>query len=559
MRIHGLSAGYNVRLDTLLNLPWLAANVPGYLQFRQALANPEQAQRSLLRNYLKKNAGTAFGQAHGFATIRTAEEYRQRVPLALWEDLAPWVERIAAGEPSVLTRSAVRNLELTSGSSAAAKRIPYTAELQAEIRRAVAPWIVDLYAHRPRITRGTAYWSITPLALEEERREGPVPVGFEEDAEYLGGVWRRLADATLAVPGTVRHVRDSDAFRYVTLLFLLRRRDLSLISVWHPSFLTLLMAALPRFWDSLLRDVERGGLTPPGPIPEPVRQALAARLAARPLRAAELRRTSPDLPSRIWPRLGLISCWGDAHAALSLPELAQVFPGVEIQPKGLLATEGFVTIPFAGAWPIALRSHFLEFIPEGGGEPRFAWELEEGGSYSVALTTGGGLYRYRLQDRVRVDGFVEKTPSLRFLGKEGHVSDLRGEKLHESFVATALAGACGRFGVTPRFSLLAPADDPPVGYVLYLETETAPVDGFAGGVDEELSANPHYRLCRALGQLAPVRVVLLERDAFSRYVEHCRRQGQRLGEIKALSLSTIGGWAENLPRVGGSASYRVHL
>jgi hypothetical protein len=76
-------------LDTLLNLPWLAANVPGYLQFRQALANPEQAQRSLLRNYLKKNAGTAFGRAHGFATIRTAEEYRQRVPLALWRTWNP--------------------------------------------------------------------------------------------------------------------------------------------------------------------------------------------------------------------------------------------------------------------------------------------------------------------------------------------------------------------------------------------------------------------------------------------------------------------------------------
>lgn len=179
-------------MDTLLNLPWLAANVPGYLQFRQALGNPEQVQRSLLRSYLKKNAGTAFGRAHGFATIRTAEEYRQRVPLALWEDLAPWVERVAAGELQVLTRSAVKTLELTSGSSAAAKRIPYTAELQSEIRRAVAPWIVDLYAHRPRIARGTAYWSITPLALEEERREGPVPVGFEEDPniwEESGAGW----------------------------------------------------------------------------------------------------------------------------------------------------------------------------------------------------------------------------------------------------------------------------------------------------------------------------------------------------------------------------------
>jgi len=538
------------------NLPWIAVNVPGYLQFQRALAHPERTQRALLHRYLQANAATAFGRAHGFSQIRSAEEYRERVPLAAWEDLAPWVERIAAGETNILTRSPVRTLEPTSGSSAAAKLIPYTAELQREIRRAVAPWIVDLYARRPRLAR-TAYWSITPLALEEERFTGPVQVGFEEDAEYLGGFWSRLVDATLAVPGTVRHVRDMDAFRYVTLLFLLRRRDLSLISVWHPSFLSLLIAALPGFWDRLLLDIEHGTLKPPAPIPESIHRSLSSRLAPRPHRAAELKRLTPDASTRLWPRLGLISCWGDAHAALSLPELARTFPGVEIQPKGLLATEGFVTIPFAGLWPIAIRSHFFEFFPEDGGGPRFAWELEEGGTYSVVLTTGGGLYRYRLQDRVQVEGFVEKTPSLRFLGKEGHVSDLRGEKLHESFVATALARVFARTGENPRFAMLAPDEEGPGGYVLYLETEESPPTGLAEELDGELSANPHYRLCRSLGQLAAVRIAPVERDAFARYLEHCRRRGQRLGDVKPLALSPLSGWREVLHRAKENSRSRV--
>jgi GH3 auxin-responsive promoter len=527
------------------NLPWLAANLPGYLRFRQALAGPERFQRALLGRYLRANAATAFGRAHGFSRIRTAEQYRERVPLAFWEDLAPWIDRIAAGETEVLTRSPVRALEPTSGSSAAAKLIPYTAELQREIRRAVAPWIADLYARRPRLARGTAYWSITPLAVEEERTAGPVKTGFDEDAEYLGGAWRLLAGATLAVPGAVRYLRDPDAFRYATLLYLLRRRDLSLISVWHPSFLALLAGALPGFWDRILGDVERGTLTPPAPVPEPLHRALAARLAPLPRRAAELRGLTPEAPSRIWPRLGLISCWGDAHAALSLPELARAFPGVEIQPKGLLATEGFVTIPFAGRWPIAVRSHFFEFLPEDGGGPRFAWELAEGGIYSVVLTTGGGLYRYRLQDRVRVEGCVGQTPSLRFLGKDGHVSDLRGEKLHESFVAGALARLFARSGAEPRFAMLAPADEGAAGYVLYLEAASPP-SGLAAALDEELSANPQYRLCRALGQLAAVRIAVVERDAFARYLEHCRGRGQRLGDVKPLALSPRSGWREVL-------------
>lgn len=493
-------------------LPWLATNAAGYLRFRAALADPEKAQRAILLRYLRENAETAFGRQHRFAEIRTVREFQERIPLATYSDLAPWIDRIASGEPSVLTRSAVRTLELTSGSSAAAKRIPYTAAMQREIRRAVAPWVFDLYKDRPRLAMGCAYWSITPVALEEERAAGPVKVGFEEDSEYLGGFWKRLVDSTLAVPGSVRFAPDVDSFRYATLRHLVRRRDLTVISVWHPSFLTLLMGALPRFWDDLVREV-------PG-----------------------LRRIGPGDLTRIWPRLGLISCWGDGHAALHLEEVRRAFPGVEIQPKGLLATEGFVTLPFQGAWPVAIRSHFFEFLEEDG-RPMLAHEIERGGVYSVVLTTGGGLYRYRLEDRVEVTGFVGRTPSLRFLGKEGHVSDLCGEKLHESFVAGALERVFRRMGIVPRFALLAPELAPeegaPPGYVLYLEGAPPPPEA----VEEELAANPHYRACVALGQLAPVRVFRIEKDGFSLYLRRCQGRGQRMGDVKPLALSSLPGWS----------------
>lgn len=502
-------------------IPWIAANAGGYLRFRAALERPGETQRAILLRYLSDNAETAFGRRYGFSEIKTVRQFQDRVPLATYADFAPWIDRIASGENAVLTRSPVRALELTSGSSAAAKRIPYTAALQAEIRRAVAPWIFGLYKDRPRLALGCAYWSITPLALDEERSEGPVKVGFEEDSEYLGGFWKRLVDSTLAVPGSVRFARDVDSFRFSTLRYLLRRRDLTVISVWHPSFLTLLMSALPRFWDDLLRDLETR-------------------------RAAELRRTGPHDLTRIWPRLGLISCWGGGHAALHLEEVRRAFPGVEIQPKGLLATEGFVTIPFHGAWPVAVRSHFFEFLPEDGGGPRLVHELEKGGVYSVVLTTGGGLYRYRLEDRVEVTGFVGRTPSLRFLGKEGHVSDLRGEKLHESFVAGALERAFRRTGTSPRFALLAPEEGATPGYVLYLES-SAPPSGLAQAVEEELAANPHYRLCVTLGQLAPVRVFHIEQDAFPLYLRRCRERGQRMGDVKPLALSPVSGWSGIFP------------
>jgi hypothetical protein len=238
-----------------------------------------------------------------------------------------------------------------------------------------------------------------------------------------------------------------------------------------------------------------------------------------------------------------VSCWGDGHAALHLAELRRRLPGVEIQPKGLLATEACVTLPFAGATPLAVRSHFFEFL--AGERAWLAHELEPGGIYSVVVTTGGGLYRYRLEDRVRVAGFVGRTPSLRFLGKEDHVSDLCGEKLNEGFVADVLRGLFDTIGLSPRFALLAPELSPaPPAYALYVELDAEPPPTLAAVLEQRLQASPDYRCCAALGQLAPACVVRIGVDAFPRYLQRLGERGQRLGDVKALALSPLSGWSE---------------
>ena len=149
-------------------------------------------------------------------------------------------------ERAVLTRDPVLLLELTSGSTAPTKLIPYTAALKAEFGRAVAPWIVDLYSHHLPLFTGQAYWSVTPVTRRNERTPGGIPVGFEEDSEYFGRLQGALIRSIQAVPPLVRLIDDMDAFRYVTLLFLLRSRALTLISVWNPTFLILLVNRLAR-------------------------------------------------------------------------------------------------------------------------------------------------------------------------------------------------------------------------------------------------------------------------------------------------------------------------
>jgi GH3 auxin-responsive promoter len=218
-------------------------------------------------------------------------------------------------------------------------------------------------------------------------------------------------------------------------------------------------------------------------------------------------------------------------------------PRVHIQPKGLLATEAVITLPFRGLTPLAIRSHFFEFVR--GDRTYLAHELVPGEVYSVIVTTGGGFYRYRLDDHVRVNGVVERTPSLEFLGKADHVSDLCGEKLNEAFVARALADTCARLGVAPRFALLAPdLAASPACYTLYLETDAQPPAELGARLDDALARNPHYGYCRSLGQLAPIRLFRATGPLFPAYVERCRERGQRVGDIKPLSLSKWHGWSD---------------
>jgi hypothetical protein len=512
---------------TIANTLWAASNLPASWRFRRALREPRAAQRNKLRCVIEQNRDTAFGKAHSFDKIDRYEEFIRRVPLADYAALEPWISRVRHGEANVLTRAPITHLIPTSGSTGARKLIPFGIGLQREFNAAVGPWLVDLARQAPRLIGGPAYWSITPQVGNQWPEESLVPIGFETDAAYLGAGRRRLATAVMAVPSTVGRAKSLEAFRYQTLLHLLRCRELRLISVWHPSFLTLLLDALPSLWEKLVTELADGT----GSVPR------------NPRRAEELRDSDPCKPETLWPNLRVISCWGDGAAAPALQNLRKSFPHALLQPKGLLATEAFVTLPFEGRYPLAVGSHFFEFI-DAEGRILPAEALSEEQEYQVVVTTAGGLWRYQLGDRVRVSGFMAKTPTLQFLGRGEYVSDRFGEKLSEAFVVEALREVLG--SGFPAFTLLAPdEDDFGCRYTLYVEGKAQ--SHWAENLDRVLRKNPHYAHCRDLGQLLPLRVFVVSERGFEQFANRQAQNGIRLGDIKPAVLCRTGGWSSIFP------------
>jgi hypothetical protein len=504
---------------------------PARRRFERALRGCEAAQAVRLRELLSLNTDTAYGRAHRFDTIDSVRDWQDQVPVVNYDDLEPWVDRATAGEPRVLTAAPVQVFEHTGGSTAANKLVPYTAALFAEFAAATGPWLHDLYKSIPGLRGTTSYWSISPATRQPARTAAGIPIGLDDDTGYFGPVERFALRRMLAVPPQVARIADMDAWATVTARHLVAAEDLGLISCWHPSFLVLLLRRIEASLDNLL-------------------DAVSARR-----RAAVCRRLQRStLGEALWPRLAIVSCWADAAAADAVPALHRYVPHARIQAKGLLATEGVVSLPIhvesVSGSPesvnvAAITSHFLEFIDleHPHVRPVLAHELQLGAVYAPVISTAGGFYRYKLGDAVRCTGFHLQAPLLHFEGRIDQVSDICGEKLNPRMVAQALSYAAQATGTKLAFALLAPARCDPPGYRLYAEgADVATLDRVCAAVERKLCDSHAYQYARTLGQLTAIVGVPVS-DGAARYLRARTGAGQRAGDVKPAHLDDRLDWS----------------
>lgn len=471
--------------------------------------NVSQEQSNYLYSLLNKNKNTIYGQKYCFKGIHGYRDFAKNVPLTKYEDYEPYIEMICRGEKAVLTSEDVLLMELTSGSSGGKKMIPYTPSLKREFQRGIMPWLCDIYTKIKGADSGKSYWSITPVTQGKSFTECGIPIGFEEDSEYFGKAVQHIMNALFAVDGSVKFSSDTESFYLDTAAQLLRCRELTLISVWSPSFLIILCGYIHNNAEKLCEN-------------------LSPKQHKTFLQAAKSNRF--DI---IFPKLKIISCWTDGAAAEQSEEIKNLFPGVYIQPKGLLATECFVSFPIVGeeGSRLSVRSHFFEFRSLSNNKIYTADSLQKG-EYEVIVTTGGGFYRYCTGDVIDVlEVYPDAPPRIRFLRRNGICCDMFGEKLTEDFVRSIL----NKFRTENKFCLLAPEGN---FYCLYTEC----TDISAEMLDSALCESYHYNYCRQLGQLKKAQVCVVSKEPHKAYIQKLADEGMRIGDIKPCLLTPKSGW-----------------
>jgi len=526
----------------LANLAWLTSCLPDYLRFQVATWFPVRAQHGTVRAILARlPADAASGDPARALASRPSTGY---------DDYRTAIDRIMDGLPHGLTMEPVLLLEPTSGSGSAPKLIPYTPQLRREFQRAINPWIASLYLARPSLLRCSQYWSISPTTPFEPGRKSAVPVGFDTDAAYLSPLQKRLGNAILSVPSAPPYPAGPSSFLYATACRLLRDRHLGLISVWHPSFLLQLTDLIHRRYGEMIDDIAQGRISMPKGEPEPGLDPLPRRATG--LHAIDIQQ--PDAFRRIWPKLCIISCWTDGNAALEIDRVRSLFPGCAIQPKGLIATEAMVSIPIGLHAPgvCTVRSHGLEFIDQESGMAIPIRKLELNKRYRMRVTTGSGFLRYDLGDIVEVTGRYHRTPRIRFIAREGLVSDLVGEKIHAPHAAEIRDQLLRETGGGLAFFMLAPMRAKNRWhYGLFVQTRD-PMDSLptnlAARCDTLLAANYHYAHARQLGQLGTVHLFRIHDSADEVYLAYHTRRGMKRGAIKLEPLHKDSGWETRFQR-----------
>ena len=485
--------------------------------FLLAHRRTRDVQRRVLAELIDAHRRTDFGRDHAFDRIRNYQDFRAAVPLRTYEQLRPYMQRVLNGQTDALLPPGEQVLmfSLTSGTTGRAKHIPVTRRFLANLRMGWNVFGLSVLRDHPR------GWLRPILQISSSMHETDSPTGISCGAVsgLLARTQKRIVRRMYVIPPEVTEI-DNAAAKYYTILRAGIARDVGIITTANPSSTIKLIETGCEHVDRLVRDVADGTLRPPGELPD----AVAGSMRFRPNRRLAARiadGVKRDGGLRAWHfwNIAFLTNWTGGTVGLYLPRLRELFGDVPVRDIGLLASEGRFSIPLADGAPAGVAeivSNFLEFIPADSRDDddpptMLADELEVGGEYFLVVTNWAGLWRYDLDDRVRVTGMLGCSPVFEFLSRGSHTANMTGEKITEHQVVEAMRRAADQTGAeVGRFVLQGRFAETPY-YELRIEAcDGVPVAGLCDAVDGHLAAlNIEYRSKRESARLGAIRHVIL--------------------------------------------------
>jgi hypothetical protein len=527
--------------------------------FEKATKSPFENQRKVLSQLLARNRNTAFGKEFNFIRINSIEDYQSRVPLGSYETLRPYIERVMRGEKNILTIDKPILFGVTSGTTGKPKHIPVTDFSRKKKKEVMDIWSYYTLQEHPKILDGKI------LAIVSPEREGhttsKVPFGAESGHAYRN--MPELVKNNYVLPYEVFEIKDYDA-KYYCILRISMEQDVSTIATLNPSTILLLCQRMERIKNRIIDDIRYGTLTTEQTIRYDIRKRIESKLRPNPFRADELSRLSKEkgdqlCPLDLWPNLEVIVCWKGGSVGTYISHLRRYFnDDIPIRDFGYLSSEARVSIPVndKGCGGIlAINSNFYEFVRRGEIDKEkkhflTSGQLDVGQEYYIILTTPGGLYRYNIDDIVKVTGFFNKTPIIEFIQKGSIVTSVTGEKIYESHIDEAVNKAAESIGANLQFFSAFVEWGRIPRYAIIVElindlTKENKMELLKNIEDELTKINVEYKTKRCSQRLDTPVLKIVPRGAFEEYRSKKVSQGTHDGQFKLPKLTSDNNFHKN--------------
>lgn len=475
-------------------LIWAKKHVQKAEKFKK---NAENDQEKLLLSLVDTAKKTLFGRTYDFENIKSVKDFQEKVPVADYEDLKPYIEKVKRGQRDILWIETPEYFAKTSGTTSGSKYIPISKEGM-------------------------------PFQVKGAQSALFHYIAKKNNADFVGGKMIFLQGSPeLEEVFGVKTGRLSGIVAHHIPKYLQKNR--------LPSWKTNMMEDWEAKVDKIVEETEKENMTLISGIP-PWLIMYFEKLIEK--NGKKIR--------QIFPNLQLIVTGGVNYEPYR-EKMEELLGGKVDIVQTFPASEGFFAFQddYTKEGLLLLTDHgiFYEFIPlEQYGKPdaqRLTLkDIELNKDYALILTTNSGLWAYSIGDVVR---FIDKDPHrILVSGRTKHFTSAFGEHVIAFEVEEAMKATVEKFPAQITEFHLAPEVNPEEGlpyheWFIEFEKEPENLDTFKNELDDQLrKRNTYYDDLISGNILQKLHISKLQKNAFQ---EYAKSQGKLGGQNKIPRLA----------------------
>ncbi|XP_073116506.1 jasmonoyl--L-amino acid synthetase JAR4-like [Elaeis guineensis] len=548
-------------------------DIEGVIEEFEALTKEAgRVQRETLRRILEENGQAEYLQNLGLGGRTDPETFKACVPLVTHKDLEPYIKRIADGDASpILTGKPVTSISLSSGTTQGKRKLLLFNEELVHSTMQIYRLSFALRNREFPIRNGKALQFI--YSSKQLKTKGDLIAATATTNVYRSEQFKSTMkdiQSQCCSPDAVIFGSDFNQSLYCHLLCgLIYSNEVQFISSTFAHSIVHAFRTFEQVWEDLCTDVREGVLSSRITVPS-IRESVSRLLSPNPDLADTIYKKCVGLSNwygvipELWPNAkyvyGIMTGSMEPylkklrHYAGNLPLISAEYGssegwiGTSVDPRLPPESTTFAVLPDIGYFEfIPLRENprvqelerSASTIHYAESEPVSLTEVRVGEEYEIIITNFAGLYRYRLGDVVKVAGFHNSTPKLKFICRRGLLLTVNIDKNTEKDLQLSVEEATKLLAAEKLelvdFTSYVDMSTDPGHYVIFWELNADASDDVLHSCCDCLDrafVDAGYVSSRKVQAIGALELRVVERGTFQKILDHYLCLGAAVSQFK---------------------------